>query len=125
MPFFRTAKSIVKTIDKRLENLKDFRIDLYQIHNPLSFSSTRAEMKAMAQLVKDQKIRYIGVSNFSAKGMKAAQNELSKHGLNLISNQVLYSLLNRKIETNGILNTARELGISERTLYRKINQYNL
>jgi len=112
MPFFRTAKSIVKTIDKRLENLRDFRIDLHQIHNPFSFSSTRAEMKAMTHLVENHKVRYIGVSNFSAKRMKTAQDELSKHGLNLISNQVLYSLLNRKIETNGILDTARELGIS-------------
>ncbi|UCC40295.1 MAG: aldo/keto reductase, partial [Candidatus Aminicenantes bacterium] len=34
------------------------------------------------------------------------------HGINLISNQVKYSLLDRRIETNGVLDTARELGIS-------------
>ena len=111
-PLFRTAKSIIKTIDKRLEDLKNYVIDLYQVHNPYSFSSTKAEMRAMSQLVKDRKIRYIGVSNFSAKRMDIAQNELSKNGLNLISNQVKYSLLDRKIETNGILDTARELDIS-------------
>lgn len=111
-PVFKTARSITKTIDKRLEHLSGFRIDLYQIHQPYSLSSTTAQMNAMAQLVKDHKIRYVGVSNFSAKKMKKAHAELSSLGLDLISNQVVYSLLNRKIETNGILDTARELGVS-------------
>lgn len=111
-PVFKTAKSITKTIDKRLEHLSGFRIDLYQIHQPFSLSSTTAQMNAMAQLVKDHKIRYVGVSNFSAKKMKKAHAELSSLGLDLISNQVVYSLLNRKIETNGILDTAKELGVS-------------
>lgn len=112
MPVLRTAKSILKTIDQRIDYLGEFRIDLYQIHHPLSFSSAKAEMKAMAQLVEKEQIRFIGVSNFSAQKMRIAQEELSKHGLDLISNQVRYSLLYRKIETNGVLDTARELGVS-------------
>jgi aryl-alcohol dehydrogenase-like predicted oxidoreductase len=111
-PLFRTAKSITQTIDKRLENLEGFCIDLYQIHQPFSFSAVKAQMKAMAQLVKEEKIRFIGVSNFSAKKMKRAHEELSKFGLHLVSNQVRYNLLDRKIETNGILETAKEFGIS-------------
>ena len=112
MPLFRTAKSILKTIDRRVANLEGFRIDLYQIHHPVSFSSVRAQMKAMAQLVDEQKIRYIGVSNFSAKKMLAAHKALSEFGLAVVSNQVHYSLLNRKIETNGVLDAARDYGIS-------------
>jgi aryl-alcohol dehydrogenase-like predicted oxidoreductase len=112
MPFLRNAKSITKTIDTRVDHLGGYRIDLYQIHHPLSFSSTNTEMKAMAELVQEKKIRFIGLSNYSAKKMRIAQEELAKHGLNLISNQVRYSLLYRKIETNGILDTAKELGIS-------------
>lgn len=112
MPLFKTAKSIIKTIDKRLENLKNYRIDLYQVHHPWSFSTTRAEMRGMAQLVESQKILYVGVSNFSAKRMKIAQDELSKYGLNLVSNQVKYNLLDRNVETNGIIDTAEEMGVS-------------
>jgi aryl-alcohol dehydrogenase-like predicted oxidoreductase len=112
MPFLRTAKSISTTIDTRLDHLSGYHIDLYQIHHPLSFSSVKAEMKAMAELVQDKKIRFIGLSNYSAKKMRIAQDELAKHGLNLISNQVRYSLLYRKIETNGILETAKELGVT-------------
>jgi len=111
-PMFRTSKSILQTIGTRLKNLDGFPIDLYQIHNPFSFSSIRAQMDAMARLAKDKKIRSIGVSNFSAKQMRKAQEELSRHGLELASNQVRYNLLHRKIETNGVLDTAKELGIS-------------
>ena len=39
-------------------------------------------------------------------------NPCKKTGINLVSNQVPYSLLNRKIETNGVLETAKELGIT-------------
>jgi aryl-alcohol dehydrogenase-like predicted oxidoreductase len=112
MPLFRLAKSIIKTIDRRIQSLNNYRIDLYQIHQPLSFSPIKAQMRAMARLVHERKIRDIGISNFSAKKMRKAHDELSKLGLQLISNQVRYSLLDRRIETNGILDTAKELGVS-------------
>ena len=112
MPVFRTAGSILKTIEKRTDNLAGFRIDLYQIHHPYSFSSIQAQMRAMARLVERQKIRFIGVSNFSAERMRTTQRALADFGLPLVSNQVRYSLLDRRIETNGVLAAARELGIT-------------
>jgi aryl-alcohol dehydrogenase-like predicted oxidoreductase len=111
-PVFRTARSITATIGERLDALKTNCIDLYQIHNPFSFSSTESEVKAMAELVTKGKVRYVGVSNFSADQMTRAHRELLNHGLGLVSNQVNYSLLNRKIETNGILDAARVLNIT-------------
>jgi len=111
-PLFRRARSLTKSIHKRLTTLNTDYIDLYQIHHPFSFSSIRAEAKAMAELVDNHKVRYVGISNFSANKMRQFHNEVSQYDLSLVSNQVNYSLLNRKIETNGILETARELGIS-------------
>lgn len=111
-PAFRTANSIPRTIEARIAALDNYRIDLYQIHQPFSFSSTRSQIREMAKLVEQGKIRYVGVSNFSAKRMRIAHEELAQHGLSLISNQVTYSLLNRKIETNGVMDAAQELGIS-------------
>jgi len=111
-PMFRTASNILKTIDERLNALSPYPIDLHQVHQPWGFSNEKAEMEAMAELVKQRKIRYVGVSNFSAKQMKSAWEALQKHGIQLVSNQVRYSLLDRKIESNGILQTAKELGIT-------------
>ena len=111
-PMFRFASNILKTIDKRLECLNPFPIDLYQVHQPYGFSSEVKEMEAMAQLVRLKKIKNVGVSNFSAKKMRSAWETLQKSGINLLTNQVQYSLLNRKIESNGVMDTAKELGIT-------------
>jgi aryl-alcohol dehydrogenase-like predicted oxidoreductase len=111
-PFFRTAKSIPKTIGDRQQYLSPYAIDLHQVHQPFSFSSPEDEMDAMADLVEAGVIRSVGVSNFSAKRMRRAHEALAKRGLPLASNQVQYSLLHRNIEMNGVLDTAKELGIT-------------
>jgi len=111
-PIFRSANSIRKTIDKRLEYLDGFAIDLHQVHNPASFSSPEAEMNAMADLIDAGKIRSVGVSNFSAAYMQRANDALRERGYRLASNQVKYSLLDRRIETNGVLDTAKKLGVT-------------
>lgn len=111
-PMFRAAGSIITTIDERLEALSPFPIDLYQVHQPYGLSTVESEMKAMAELVRAHKIRHVGVSNFSAKKMRRAFTTLDKEGISLVSNQVPYSLLNRKIESSGVLETAKDLGIT-------------
>jgi aryl-alcohol dehydrogenase-like predicted oxidoreductase len=111
-PIFRTARNIPKTIDDRIRYLDGYTIDLYMVHQPWGFSSTEAEMNAMADLAEAGKIRSVGVSNFSADSMRRAHHALKERGLELASNQVHYSLVHRKIERNGVLETAKELGIT-------------
>ncbi len=111
-PILRTARSITNTVEKRLDCLKPFSIDLHQVHFPASFSSIKSEMLAMADLIESGKIRSAGVSNFSAEQMRRAHKTLVSRGCVLASNQVKYSILDRRIEKNGILDTARELGIT-------------
>jgi aryl-alcohol dehydrogenase-like predicted oxidoreductase len=111
-PIGRMASSIKRTIKKRDANLGGYPIALHQIHSPLGFSSVEKEMDAMADLIEDGRIKYIGVSNFSADRMRRASEALDRRGHKLVSNQVVYSILNRKIESNGTMETARELGIA-------------
>jgi aryl-alcohol dehydrogenase-like predicted oxidoreductase len=111
-PLFRTARNIPKTIGERLRYLDGFSISNYMVHQPFSFSSPEAEMEEMAKLVEAGKIRSVGVSNFSAERMRRAHRQLQKHGLPLAVNQVRYSLLDRRIERNGVLETAKELGVT-------------
>ena len=112
MPMMRWAGSIKKTIDKRIENLHPYTIGLHQIHMPYSFSSLKSQLNNMADLVEEGKIRSVGVSNFSAKQMRKAHEVLEIRGIPLASNQVNYNLLKRKIEKNGVLDTAKELGMT-------------
>jgi len=111
-PFLRTAGNIPRTIGDRQRYLAPFKIDLYQIHNPTSFSSVEAQMNAMAALVKAGKIRSVGVSQFSPAQMRRAHSALAKHGIPLASNQVWFNLVHRNPERNGVLGTARELNIT-------------
>lgn len=66
----------------------------------------------MTRLAERGNIKYIGVSNFNEKRMRRADTRLRLHGLRLVSNQVSFSLLNREIESNGVLDAAKELGVS-------------
>jgi aryl-alcohol dehydrogenase-like predicted oxidoreductase len=111
-PVLRRASSIEATIDTRLENLSPFPIDLHQIHNPYSVSPLRSQLRAMARLVEAGKIRHIGVSNFSRRRMERAAFILHEFGLPLAANQVRYSLIDRRIEADGTLAAAADLGVS-------------
>ncbi|MDO6654719.1 aldo/keto reductase [Anaerobacillus sp. 1_MG-2023] len=111
-PLLRTAGSITGTIQKRKDALKGRRIDLHQVHQPFSFSSPEKEMKQMASLVKEGHIGAVGVSNFNRNKMDRAIQELNRHGRSLASNQMKYSLLDRRIETNGVLDLAKQHGVT-------------
>lgn len=96
---FRHA-SVIKAAEDSLKRLNTDHIDLYQLHWP-NYSVPIAEtMNAMEQLIEMGKIRFIGVSNFSAAEIGRAQATLSKN--RIVSNQVRYSMVDRTIE-DGLL----------------------
>jgi aryl-alcohol dehydrogenase-like predicted oxidoreductase len=69
-------------------------------------------MREMAKLVRAGKARAVGVSNFSASQMAKAGAALQAEGLPLASNQVRINLLDRAIESNGVLDLARRHGVT-------------
>jgi aryl-alcohol dehydrogenase-like predicted oxidoreductase len=111
-PLFRRATSIPSTIGARLDALAPFPVDLHQVHFPASFSRVESMMNKMADLLDAGQIRAVGVSNFGASQMRRAAEALDKRGHVLASNQVQYSLVHRAIENNGVLDAAKELGVT-------------
>ncbi|MEV0830632.1 aldo/keto reductase [Nonomuraea rubra] len=112
-PLGRTAASITRTIGDRLRHLGGFPVDLHQIHMPTgSLSSIPAQLKAMAGLLKAGRIRSVGVSNFSARQLELAHRVLAAEGITLASNQVRINLVHRNVERDGVLDTARRLGVT-------------
>jgi aryl-alcohol dehydrogenase-like predicted oxidoreductase len=111
-PMFRFASNIRKTINERIRLLDPYPIDLYQVHQPWGFSSEKSEMTAMAELFNRKLIKAIGVSNFNAKKMENSWEALQKSGIPLATNQVKYSLLDRSIESNGVMDMAKKLGVT-------------
>jgi len=87
---------VLDACSRSLERLGIKQIDLYQVHWPNPRIPIRETMSAMEQLVREGRIRHIGVSNFDAEQTREAMEALSKN--ELVSNQVEYSLANRAIE---------------------------
>jgi len=89
-------QEVIQSAEQSLKRLNTDYIDLYQLHWP-NYSVPVAEtMAAMEELVEKGKIRFIGVSNFSASEIDQAQAALSRN--RIVSNQVRYSLVERTIE---------------------------
>jgi aryl-alcohol dehydrogenase-like predicted oxidoreductase len=112
MPVLRSSKSISKSAEKSTNRLDPYPIDLYLVHQNYSRSSVKAQMDAMADLVEAGKIRAVGVSNFSKEKMISSHEALAERGLSLATNQVQFSLLHRRIEQNGVLEAAKDLGVT-------------
>jgi len=113
IPFLpRPARHLQKALDYSLMRLRRSRVDLYQIHYPVSFISNKALMDQLASAVKKGKTLAVGVSNYSAEQMREAFEALKAYGIQLASNQVQYSLLYRRPEVNGVFDACRELGVT-------------
>ncbi|MFW9909237.1 MAG: aldo/keto reductase [Candidatus Thorarchaeota archaeon] len=111
-PLFKTAGSIPKSASKSSRRLEPYPIDLYLVHQPYSLSSVRNQMDGMANLVDEGIVRAIGVSNFSRDKMIEAAETLESRGIPLAVNQVRWSLIDRSIEKNGVLEAAKDLGVT-------------
>lgn len=83
-------------------------IDIYWIHNP---ADVERWTPYMAGLVKNGKVKRIGVSNHNLEQIKRAKEILSSHGIRVSAVQNHYSLLYRSSEKAGILDYCRENGI--------------
>lgn len=108
--FFARTGSLPHDLDASLAHLG--HVDLYQHHYPVSWMSIPRVMDLMADAVAAGKIKAVGVSNYSAAQMRVAYEALARRGVPLASNQVEYSLLNRRPEVNGVLDACRELGVT-------------
>ncbi|MFN3925994.1 MAG: aldo/keto reductase [Pseudanabaenaceae cyanobacterium] len=107
------AQQVERALDKSLARLQTDSVELYQVHIPFTFfMSQKTLLGVLAKAVKAGKIQAIGVSNYSAKQMRTAYEILKAHKIPLAANQVHYSLLSRQIETNGVLQTAQDLGVT-------------
>jgi aryl-alcohol dehydrogenase-like predicted oxidoreductase len=108
LPILKRSSDLRSNIESRSTFLAPYPVDLYQVHLPWSVSPVGKQMHEMAALVRSGRVRAVGVSNFSARQMARAGAALQAEGIPLASNQVRISLLDRGIETNGVLELARQ-----------------
>jgi len=85
--------SIIKECETSLRLLGTDYIDLYQIHWADPTTPIQETMEAVAQLIKEGKVRYAGVCNYDVDQMMEAAKYIE-----LVSNQVPYSMVRKDIE---------------------------
>lgn len=111
-PWRLRKESLSQALTRSLERLGRAQVDLYQIHVALPPIPIETWMDALATEVEQGRVRAVGVSNFNPQKTMRAHAALHARGVSLASNQVEFSLLDRKIERNGLLAICQELGIT-------------
>jgi aryl-alcohol dehydrogenase-like predicted oxidoreductase len=107
-----SRKHIMESINGSLKRLGTDYVDLYQAHRFDYETPLEETMQAFADLVRQGKVLYVGVSEWTAEQLREGHALARQLGFQLISSQTQYSMLWRVIEGK-IVPTSAELGISQ------------
>ena len=107
-----SRKHIMESINGSLTRLQTDYVDLYQAHRYDTETPLEETMQAFADVVRQGKALYIGVSEWTADQIRAGHPLAKDLGIQLISSQPQYSMLWRVIEGE-VVPACEELGISQ------------
>ncbi|GMA32781.1 aldo/keto reductase family protein [Litorihabitans aurantiacus] len=107
-----SRKHVMESINGSLTRLGTDYVDLYQAHRFDTETPLEETMQAFADIVRQGKALYIGVSEWTADQIRAGHALAKELGFQLISSQPQYSMLWRVIEDE-VVPTSAELGISQ------------
>ena len=107
-----SRKHIMESINGSLKRLQTDYVDLYQAHRYDVETPLEETMQAFADIVRQGKALYIGVSEWNAEQIRAGHKLSKELGFQLISSQPQYSALWRVIEAE-VIPACKELGVSQ------------
>ena len=125
-----SRRYIMQAVEASLRRLNTDWIDLYQLHRADPQTPIEETLRALDDLVKAGKVRFIGCSNLSAAQLEEAQSVAARHGLSsFVTCQDEYNLLDRGIEKDRVavmrkhgLGLASVLSAGQRIVDRKIQK---
>lgn len=112
---------VLNACENSLRRLNMDYIDLYLIHWPGTGTKYEETFRALNKLVRDGKVKHLGVSNFNLKLLKQSQ-ELSETPI--LTNQVPFSVSDRSYVNNGMLEYCQQNDILF-TAYSPVDEGNL
>ncbi|MDT0213855.1 aldo/keto reductase family protein [Rothia sp. ARF10] len=107
-----SRKHVMESIDGSLRRLQTDYVDLYQAHRYDTETPLEETMQAFADIVRQGKALYIGVSEWTADQIREGVRLSKELGFQLVSSQPQYSMLWRVIEEE-VVPTCAELGVSQ------------
>ena len=94
-----SRRHVIEQCHASLKRLQTDYIDLYQLHRPRTDTAIDETLRAMDDLIRDGKVRYIGTSTYAAWQLLESLWVSKEYGLNrFISEQPPYHILDRRIE---------------------------
>jgi L-glyceraldehyde 3-phosphate reductase len=105
-----SRKYLVSSLDQSLKRLGLDYVDVFYHHRPDPDTPIEETMGALDAVVRSGKALYVGISNYSAEQTAAAAAVLKELGTPLLIHQPSYSILNRWIEKDDLLDTLEEAG---------------
>eukprot|EP00899_Mesostigma_viride_P002216 jgi/Mesvir1/11996/Mv00302-RA.1 len=116
LPWRTSSGSVVDALRASLARMKRESVDLYMIHWPglevLGMGPNKAYLQGLVDCHRLGLAKAVGVSNFNANRLRDAHKFLADKGVVLACNQVQYSLLYRRPETNGVADACQDLGVT-------------
>jgi len=107
-----SRKHVMESINGSLQRLRTDYVDLYQAHRYDTETPLEETMQAFADIVRQGKALYIGVSEWTAEQIRDGVELSRQLGFQLVSNQPQYSMLWRVIEGD-VVPASTELGVSQ------------
>ncbi|XP_058101779.1 uncharacterized oxidoreductase At1g06690, chloroplastic [Magnolia sinica] len=111
LPWRLGRGSVIAALKDSLSRLDLSSVELYQLHWP-GIWGNKGYIDGLGDAVDMGLVKAVGVSNYSAKRLRDAYDQLKKRGIPLASNQVNYSLIYRVPEENGVKAACDELGVT-------------
>ena len=105
---FGSRKYLLASLDASLKRLGIDYVDVFYHHRPDPDTPLEETMGALDQAVKSGKALYAGLSNYNGETMARAAAILRELHCPFVINQNRYSIFDRKVEENGLLDAARE-----------------
>ena len=107
---FGSRKYLLASLDQSLARMGLDYVDIFYHHRPDSETPLEETMGALATAVQSGKALYVGLSNYDGPRMEEAAAILADLKVPFIINQNSYSIINRRIENNGLKESAAKLG---------------
>lgn len=106
-----SKKYLIASLDQSLKRMHLEYVDIFYHHRPDPDTPLEETMDALTQIVKSGKALYVGISNYyTPSQIETAAALLQGNGVELLVNQVRYSMFSRDAE-NGALDSMKRLGI--------------
>jgi L-glyceraldehyde 3-phosphate reductase len=103
-------KYVLASLDQSLRRMRLDHVDIFYSHRPDPTTPLEETMGALATAVRSGKALYAGISSYSPQDTARAAEILAALGTPLLIHQPSYSMLNRWIETDGLLDTLERVG---------------